>query len=253
MYSDCGTTFVGADKEIKRLFTEGTQEHRRVQEMLSKDFSQWVFNPPAAPHMGGKWEAVVKLLKFHLNRTIGETLLTFEELNTWLTQVEAVLNSRPLQALTDDPEDLQILTPGHFLTGNALTTLPEPSLTHISMSRLQRWELLQQKMQQFWAQWSAHYLQRLQQISKWYHPNNEFKIGSLVLLTDERLPPCKWPLARVVDLHPGKDGLTRVVTIKTATTTLIRPITKLAVLPVPINEEQLPSHHQDIGDGGRKC
>ncbi|XP_011866618.1 PREDICTED: uncharacterized protein LOC105561342, partial [Vollenhovia emeryi] len=67
---------------------------------------------------------------------------------------------------------------------------------------------------------------------KRHHRNNEIKVGSLVLIIDERLPPCKWPLARITALHPGKDGLVRVVTLKTPTTTLIRPVVKLAVLPI---------------------
>lgn len=175
---------------------------------------------------------MVKSIKFHLRRTIGETLLTFEELTTLLTQVEAILNSRPLEPLSDDPEDISVLTPGHFLIGNPLTTIPEPSLDDLEISRLSRWQFIQQRVQQFWSQWSSHYLQRQQSISKWHHKNNTIKIGSLVLITDERLPPCKWPLARVTALHPGKDGLTRVVSLKTATTTLTRPVTKLSVLPV---------------------
>ncbi|XP_071571136.1 uncharacterized protein [Temnothorax nylanderi] len=200
--------------------------------MLTENRTQWSFNPPAAPHMGGKWEAAVKSIKFHIRRTVGETRLTFEESMTLLTQIEAVLNSRPLEPLSDDPEDISALTPGHFLIGTALTAIPEPSLIDLSTSRLSRWQFIQQKVQQFWSQWSAHYLQRQQAISKWHHPSNLIKPGSLVLLTDERFPPCKWPLARVLTLMPGKDGLTRVVQLKTATTTLTRPITKLAVLPV---------------------
>ncbi|XP_024893965.1 uncharacterized protein LOC112468833, partial [Temnothorax curvispinosus] len=82
------------------------------------------------------------------------------------------------------------------------------------------------------AQWSAHYLQRQQAISKWHHPNNNIKMGSIVLLTDERSPPCKWPLTKETALHPSKGGLTRVVTLKTATTTLTRPSAKLAILPI---------------------
>ncbi|XP_077264251.1 uncharacterized protein LOC143898559 [Temnothorax americanus] len=182
--------------------------------------------------MGGKWEAVVKSVKFHLRRTIGETLLTTEKLTTLLTQIEAILNSRPLEPLSDDPEDVSALTPGHFLIGGPITTIPEPCLIDLATSRLSRWQLIQQRVQHFWAQWSAHYLQRQQAISKWHHPNNNVKVRSIVLLTDERSPPCKWPLARVTALHPGKDGLTRVVTLKTATTTLTRPSAKLAILPI---------------------
>ncbi|XP_071578007.1 uncharacterized protein [Temnothorax nylanderi] len=232
MYSDCGTTFIGADAALKKMFVQGAQEHQRIAQVLQLDGTRWEFNPPGAPHMGSKWEAVVKSVKFHLRRTIGETLLTTEELTTLLTQIEAILNSRPLEPLSDDPEDVSALTPDHFLIGGPLTTIPEPSLIDLATSRLSRWQLIQQHVQHFWAQWLAHYLQRQQAISKWHHPNNNIKVGSIVLLTDERSPPCKWPLARVTALHPGKDGLTRVVTLKTATTTLTRPIAMLAILPI---------------------
>ncbi|XP_011859063.1 PREDICTED: uncharacterized protein LOC105556579 [Vollenhovia emeryi] len=228
LYSDCGTNFVGAEKSLQTLFTESSQDNRRISSLLAQDRTQWIFNPPAAPHMGGKWEAVVKSLKHHLRRTIGETLLTFEETTTLLAQIEAILNSRPLEPLSDDSDDISALTPGHFLIGSALTSVPEPSLKDLATSRLSRWQFIQQRVQQFWSQWSAQYLQRQQAISKWHHPSNAIQVGSLVLITDERLPRCKWPLPRVSTLMPAKDGLTRVVTLKTPT----RPITKLAPLPI---------------------
>ena len=232
LYSDCSTNFIGVVATLRKLFHQSTQKHRNIASILSKDDTQWSFNPPTAPHMGGKWKAVVKSTKFHWRRTVGETVLTFKELTTLLTQIEAIINSRPLEPLSDDPNDVSALTPGHFLTGSALCTLPEPSLTDLATSRLSRWQLIQQRTQQFWSQWSTHYLQRQQYISKWHHPSNEIKTGSLVLITDERLPLCKCPLARAVELQPGKDGLTRVVTLKTAITTLIRPVTKLVIIPV---------------------
>ncbi|XP_051159301.1 uncharacterized protein LOC127280387 [Leptopilina boulardi] len=236
LYSDCGTNFIGADTTLKQLFKDGSQEAKELSQLLIKDGTSWKFNPPAAPHMGGKWEAAVKSIKYHLRRTIGETILTYEEFTTLLTQIEAVLNSRPLEPLTEDPDDLSVLTPGHFLIGEPLTSIPEPSLLDLKTSRLTRWKLIQQQAQFFWAKWSTCYLQQQLAISKWHHPTHQIKVGSLVLLTDERFPPSKWPLARVTALHPGKDGLTRVVSIKTATTHLKRPITKLAVLPISTEE-----------------
>ncbi|XP_070522400.1 uncharacterized protein [Cardiocondyla obscurior] len=143
------------------------------------------------------------------------------------------INSRPLEPLSDDPQDLAAITPGHILIETALTTVPEPPLNYLEISRLSRWQFIQQRVQYFWTHWSSHYLQRQCLITKWHHRNNENNIGALVLITDERLPPCKWPLARIIALHPGHDGLTQVVTLKTATTTLIRPVVKLAILPLP--------------------
>ncbi|XP_015120540.1 uncharacterized protein LOC107043522 [Diachasma alloeum] len=232
LYSDCGTNFLGADKELKKLFSAGAKEFQHLSAVCLKDGTRWSFNPPGAPHFGGKWEAAVKSVKYHLARTVRDTTLTFEELSTLLTQIEAVLNSRPLQALSEDPDDLSCLTPGHFLIGEAPIALPEPSLDHLNVGRLSRWQLIQQRLQFFWKQWSTGYLQQLQSISKWHHPSNEVKVGSLALLYDERFPPSKWPLARVTALHPGKDGLSRVVTIRTASTTLTRPISKLVLLPI---------------------
>ncbi|XP_070165608.1 uncharacterized protein [Polyergus mexicanus] len=192
----------GADTSLKRLFNAGSKKFSELAQLLTHDGTTWVFNPPAAPHFGGKWEAAVKSVKHHLRRTIGETALTYEELTTLLVQIETVLNSRPLCPLSDDPEDLAALTPGHFIIGAAPTTIPEPSLSAVPLPSLSRWQLIQQQFQHFWSRWPAECLQRQLAISKWHHSTTQIK-----------------------------DGLCRVVTLKTATTELKRPITKLAVLP----------------------
>ncbi|XP_015123620.1 uncharacterized protein LOC107045776 [Diachasma alloeum] len=117
--------------------------------------------PLGAPHFGGKGEATVKSVKFHLKRKIADTLLTFEELTTLLAQIEAVLNSRPLEPLSEGADDVSALTPGHVLIGQALTALPEPSLDDLNIARLSRWQLVQQKVECFWKRWSTSYLQHL--------------------------------------------------------------------------------------------
>lgn len=121
---------------------------------------KWRFNLPAAPHFGGLWEAAVKSTKHHLRRVIGEAL-TYEEMATLLTQVEACLNSRPLQPLTDDPDDLAALTPGHFIIGAPLLAVPEPSLTYEKDNTLSRWQLFQKMRDHFWERWTREYLNTL--------------------------------------------------------------------------------------------
>ena len=113
----------------------------------------------------------MKSIKFYVRRTLGETFFTFKELTTLLTQSEAISNSRPLDPLSDDLDDVSALTPD--LTCSTLCTLPEPSLTDLAVSRLSRWQLIQQWTQHFWSQWSTHYLHRQQSISKWHHRSNE--------------------------------------------------------------------------------
>lgn len=232
LYSDCGTNFVGADAQLRALFAAGRKEGQRIAHALAKDRIQWRFNPPAAPNFGGLWEAAVKSVKHHLRRVIGDAKLTYEEMATLLSQIEACLNSRPLQALSDDPEDLAALTPGHFLIGEPLNAIPEPSLSETSTSRLSRWQLLQRMKDHFWDRWSQEYLHALVHRPKWQKPSEKIEVGRLCLLRSEATPPSKWPLARVVSIHPDQDGQVRVVSVRTASSNLTRPVNKLVLLPV---------------------
>lgn len=231
LYSDNGTTFQGADKELRQAFHD-VMEDRTVRDYLANDGISWYFLPPASPHMGGLWEAGVKSVKHHLRRIVGAKTLTNEELGTLLCQIEACLNSRPISPMTNDPEDFTPLTPGHFLTGALLLAVPEPSLLEINPNRLSRWRLVRQMIEQFWKRWATEYLHTLQQRHKWSEATPEIEPNDLVLLRNDSLPPAKWQLARVLTCHPGVDGHTRVVTIKTAQSEYKRPITQLCLLPV---------------------
>jgi len=163
---------------------------------------------------------------------MGNHLFTFEELSTALVRIEACLNSRPLSPLSSDPSDLQPLTPGHFLVGEPLTSIPEKDLSDTKISRLDRWELIQRSVQDFWRRWSTEYVANLQSRVKWKERQNNLKINDLVLLKDENLPPSKWKTGRIVDIHVGKDDLVRLVTIRTATGICKRAINRLCKLPI---------------------
>ncbi|GFS97985.1 integrase catalytic domain-containing protein [Trichonephila clavipes] len=93
---------------------------------------------PGASYMGGLWEAGIKSTKYHLKRVVGETKSTYEEFETFLTQIEACLNSRPLKPISNHPNDLSALTPGHFIIGRPLTSIPEPNYIDSNNSYLTR-------------------------------------------------------------------------------------------------------------------
>lgn len=231
IYSDNATNFVGANRILSELHKQEAYQNE-VHKALCEAGTQWHFIPPASPHFGGLWEAGVKAVKHHMRRVIGENRLTYEEMCTLMTQIEACLNSRPLCPLSEDPESLEVLTPGHFLTGSALLTVPEKDHLEENPNLLNKWHRLEKMHQEFWKKWSAEYLSRLQQRPKWAQRQPNLKIGNLVLIKDEQLPPTRWALGRIIETHPGDDGLIRVVTLKTRGSIMKRPITKISLLPI---------------------
>ncbi|CAA9999245.1 unnamed protein product, partial [Nesidiocoris tenuis] len=207
IYSDNGTNFVGARKELRRFVRDET-----VHSSCSDQGIEWRFIPPGAPHFGGLWESSVKLLKYHLKRTMAKMIMTYEEANTLLLAIEACLNSRPLTPLSDDPNDPSPLTPGHFLVGGPLSLPPEPDLTN-TKSLTRRWDRVKLFTQQLWKRWSTEYLSSLQLRNKWRFHHDEIPVGTLVVVKEENLKPCDWKMGRIAALHSGSDGIARVATV----------------------------------------
>ncbi|XP_030758032.1 uncharacterized protein LOC115883763 [Sitophilus oryzae] len=204
---------------------------------LAYDYIKWVFIPASSPSFGGIWEAGIKSAKSHIKRVIGETRLTFEEFATVLTQIESILNSRPLCPLTQDPDDLAALTPGHFLIRRPLTTLPEINLTDVPINRLTKWQHLQMMSQHYWNRWQREYLTELQNRVKWKQNSRHLlKVGILVLVKNDNAPSVNWQLGRVTELHPGKDGVTRVVSLKVNDGVLTRAVNRVCALPIINNK-----------------
>ncbi|XP_076247963.1 uncharacterized protein LOC143187622, partial [Calliopsis andreniformis] len=231
IFSDNGTNFVGADRELQqhcRAVFSAADTHNKCGAMGI----QWRFNPPSAPHFGGMQEAGVKSVKHHLKRTLGEFTPTGEEMQTLLCKIEASLNSRPIAPLSDDPDDYASLTPGHFLTGGPLNAIPLQSVENEKLSRLSRWRAIQKFHEQLWRHWTRDYLTHLQNRYKWRTTQLQLQPGDLVLVQNPLLPPNQWEMGRIEEVFPGKDGNVRVVKVRTAKSTYTRPITRMCRLPV---------------------
>ncbi|XP_045507446.1 uncharacterized protein LOC123703480 [Colias croceus] len=224
LWSDNGTTFVGASRELQSALSS-------VGEQLEANGTEWHFIPPHSPNFGGLWEAGVKSTKFHLKRVIGETTLTYEEMSTLLAQVEACLNSRPITVDTSDPNEPAPLTPGHFLIGGPLLGIPDVyNYLDSNVSSLSRWQLIQRMFQSFWDRWSKEYLSNVMIRYKWKSKTSEPNIGDIVLIKEDDLPPMRWIMGKVIDKHPGHDKVTRVVSILVKKSIIKRPVNKLCIL-----------------------
>ena len=235
IYSDNGTNFVGASRELVELYKclESDKINKEMQKYLESEKITWEFIPPNSPHFGGLWEAAVKSFKHHLLRTVGDTLLTFEQLETYIIEIEAIMNSRPLSPMSSDPNDFHPLTPGHFLIGGPLTSFPQMDLKTTTSNHLSDWQHAQKMRQHFWSRWQKEYLNQLIVRSKWQSNNNhEIKLGTLVVIKDDNAPPLQWTLGRITAIHPGTDGVIRVATVKTVKGEYKRCIKRLCPLPI---------------------
>lgn len=233
IHCDNGRTFVGAKRELddisKFLFNENSQSE--LQSYLTNSNISWKFIPPRAPNFGGLWERLVRSTKHHLKRVVMNAHLTFEEAVTLMSQIEAIINSRPLTPISNDPLDFQALTPAHFLIGETMNSLPERDVCEIPDTRLNRWQRIQKLKQHFWKRWSLEVLAQLQPKQKWQKPSPDLRVGALVLIADDNAPSMLWKIGRIESVTPGPDGLVRVATIRTCQGVYIRSIRKLAVLP----------------------
>lgn len=237
IWSDNGTNFVGANNYIKQIMLK---QKDWAKEDASEQLSiRWNFIAPNAPSWGGLWEAGVKSVKKHLVRVIGTQNITFEEYATLLAQVEACVNSRPIAPLTDDPNDLTAITPGHFLIGENFIALPETqSFQNEKIHYLKRWEMVQKMTQDLWKRWHEEYITTLMTRSKWTKQQRNLQTNDLVIIREDNLAPSHWRLGRVIEIFPSKDGFVRAVRLRTQQGEYIRPITKLGLL-IPSDEDPL--------------
>ncbi|XP_050300129.1 uncharacterized protein LOC126738734 [Anthonomus grandis grandis] len=241
MFSDNGTNFVGAKSELEALGKFLQESSDNISELIANQGVEWHFIPAFSPHFGGLWEAGVKSCKVHLKRVLANACLVYEDFSTVLCEIEAILNSRPLTPMSNDPSDYSALTPSHFLIGRPMMPLPDPEVRHIPENRLSVYQRFQQMQQHFWSRWAVEYVSELQVLQKWHTSQQSLKPGMLVVVKENNISPLRWCMGRIEKVHPGQDGVARVATIKTEHGVIKRAFTKICVLPIDALEEPCSS------------
>ena len=192
----------------------------------------WNFNPPGAPHFGGAHEIMVKAAKKAIYAVLSSSEVTDEELITVCTGAESLLNSRPLTYQSADPKDDVPLTPNHFLHGQMGGQFAPENVDTTEFNPRKRWRKVQELISHVWTRWMKEYLPMLNTRPKWTEVVADMKEGDVVLALDSNLPRGHWPLGRIVETYPGKDGRTRVAKVQCGTRTVVRPVHKLVPLHV---------------------
>lgn len=214
---------------------------------------EWVKHCPYRSHASGIWESMVKRCKYFMKRVVQSDQLTFEELYTVFVKIEGLLNSRPLGRQLDQPSEDPMITPGHFLIGEALSHPLGPRVFEVPDNRLDSWEKVHKIEQCWWNAWYEDHLMELQTRAKWTKQHPNVRVGELVLLMEAGQPPASWPRAKVVKTYLSKDGRVRTVQIRTGFPNVKlydRPITKLCRLPEAVYgaKEQSEEQPTEIDD-----
>jgi hypothetical protein len=225
IHCDNGTNFHGADTELKKSLAELNND--KIQKDLADQGIKWKYIPPSAPHMGGSWERMVKSVKVALNAVLKDHAPKEEVLRTLIAEAVHSVNSRPLTYVSLDPADGEALTPNYFLIGASSNAHPPRLFNQADLSLRSQWKQSQALADQFWNRWRKEYLPTLNQRGKWHKKVEPPKVGDFVFIGDGNVPRNSWPKAIITELHPGKDGQVRTVTVRTSTGTLKRPVAKI--------------------------
>ncbi|XP_062533442.1 uncharacterized protein LOC134202472 [Armigeres subalbatus] len=229
VFSDNGTNFVGASRELQE---EIGRIHTELGSTFTNAQTQWRFNPPAAPHMGGCWERMVRAVKSALGSVPTVRKLDDESFATVLAEAESMVNSRPLTFIPLETSDHESLTPNHFLllSSNGVRE-PEKFPMDAGMALRSSWNMVKHTLNNFWRRWVLEYLPTIIRRTKWFRDVKSIEVGDLVLVVDENVRNW-WIPGRVIQASPGKDGVPRRADVMTSGGVLKRPVTKLAVLDV---------------------
>ncbi|XP_035222684.1 uncharacterized protein LOC118195468 [Stegodyphus dumicola] len=182
----------------------------------------------------GWWERLVRVVKELLRRTLGNAVLTTEELYTVLCDCESIINSRPLTYVSENPDDLIPLSPAMFLIENRSLDVPDVDLCD-SKGLRKRARHRQKLLNDLRHRFRKEYLGLLFQNKK--DPSSELRLGEIVLIGDDIKKRMHWPLAKVIRLIPGKDDKVRTVELKTRAGTLLRPIQRVFPLEVQLTDK----------------
>ena len=240
VYSDNAKTFKRASELLAQLFEN--LRTKEVRDYFASSGIEWRFICERSPWWGGFYERLVRSVKTPLKKILGNALLSYDELNTTLKEIEATINSRPLTYVYNNPNDAQPLSPSHFILGDRLTLVPPITTSTTILAEPTKNDLVariryrERLLNAYWDAWRGEYLQQLShQAAK--GPTTDVPIlpHQIVIVKEDNVPRHKWHLGRIVKVYIGKDKISRSAKIRTAKGLINRSVDLL--FPLEIYED----------------
>uniref|UniRef100_A0A183BUB6 Integrase catalytic domain-containing protein n=1 Tax=Globodera pallida TaxID=36090 RepID=A0A183BUB6_GLOPA len=264
MLSDNGGQFVLADKTVKELLPNTAAD--AVQGQMARQGIEWKFLPSLSPWAGGLYERLVGLTKMCFKRTLGRRILEYDQFATFTAEVEAVLNQRPISAVSAETDAPVPLRPVDFIQPHGIVSLDiDASENWSDEARLPPqkklallWKSTLESLDNFWEQWSSEYLILLRERSGWKHKGPRLqtravpRVGDVVLVEEDYRSRNLWPMGRVTELNGLLPNI-RSVQLKMVNGRVItRPVNRLYPLevqspePEPVPPREKPTEPADV-------
>lgn len=218
--SDNASKYLSAAEGLRKLLNSV-----ELEAAMERCGVVWKFIPKKAPWHGGYWERLIGLTKTALKKVLGRAHINLVTLQTLVVEIETILNNRPLTYVSDDPKDMEPLTPSHLLYGHQIAFLPyNVSPDELADSDYGDYSQLKKraKMQallldHFSSRWRREYLTLLREFHNSSGDNRQsVQVGDVVLVHDES-PRINWRLSIIKDLIVGRDNLVTTAVIRTST------------------------------------
>ena len=152
----------------------------------------------------------MKSCKKAMYAVLGNRSVTDDVFSTTMCIVEQTLNARTLTPVSSDVNDLEALTPNHFLLGNTNVCLPYISFAEEFVDHRKLFRQTQAHTNLIWDRFRKEYLPTLNNRQKWRSTSNDIlKKGDLVWLVKDSDKRGCYNLGRVMENIDGSDGVIR--------------------------------------------
>ena len=186
---------------------------RELKDYLSTLSASWRYILEVSPWWGEFWKQMVQVVKRSLRKILSKLKLTYEELLTVISEIESVVNSRPLCYVYDNSIE-EVITPSHLLLDRRVLTRLDSDFNENNMdcnALSRRLHYLQTLIVHYWNRWRPKHLSELRERHKLTNviPDRQIKLNEVVIIEETHVPRSRWKIGQVEEFITSKDGFNR--------------------------------------------
>lgn len=241
---DNAKTFILGEKIFNGDIRRMAEECETFTTFLDQNPMDWKFITPLSPWKGGIYERIIGIVKKLLYASGDTEQFNFVQLFTIITEIEGIVNSRPISYNSESASDNQVMRPADFIIPNVQLGILQDErkddwseMSQTEMITREHMCQMNRHMSELWKQWEDSYLTQLKEAKKKakHYTIAIPKVGQRVLVQEQLTARHKWPVAKITQTHPNENGQIRTVTVRLDGKDLKRSVNQL--IPLELDPE----------------